>query len=318
MDTGKAINIRITNERSGQRIDKFLADIFPDRSRVFWKNRIDKGSVITNGKIVKPTYKLKVGEQISIIPETGSEAHKETEQRYEIPKINIIHEDDNVIVLDKPAGIPVHKADSYRGPTVVDFLIKYFPKIQNIGEDPARPGIVHRLDKDTSGVLIVAKNNDSFNFLKNQFRNRLVQKTYTALVYGNMLDDEITVNFPIGRSKSNPKMQTAIDQKKKEKIKSREALTIFRVKKRFNEFTLIEAIPKTGRMHQIRVHLKTIGHPIAGDKKYFSKKFLKIEPKPERQFLHAGKLEIELPDKNKKSFISRIPQDLTEFLEKIS
>ncbi|MFA6097534.1 MAG: RluA family pseudouridine synthase [Candidatus Paceibacterota bacterium] len=310
--------IKITEIQSDQRIDKFLAEQYPGKSRVFWKNRIENGCVFVNGKTAKPTYKLKTGNEISIAPEIESETSPAAKQKYETPKINIIYEDSNVVVLDKPAGIPVHEASSYKGATVVDFLVEHFPGIKDIGEDKTRPGIVHRLDKDTSGVLISAKNNDAFQFLKNQFKNRLVQKTYTALVYGSVPDDHGAIDLSIGRSRSNPKMQTAIDSKKKTDIKAREALTIYNVKKRFKDYTLLEAIPKTGRMHQIRVHLKALGFPIAGDKKYFSKKYAKIEPKPERQFLHAGKLEIELPALGKKTFTSEIPEDLAEFLDKIS
>lgn len=310
--------IKIDADFASCRIDKFLAEQYPDKSRVYWKNRIESGCVVVNGKTAKPTYKLKTGDRISIMPETKTEKDKNAEQKYETPKINIIYEDNDVIVLDKPAGIPVHEASSYKGPTVVDFLVEHFPGIKDVGEDKARPGIVHRLDKDTSGVLIAAKNNNSFRTLKDQFKNRLVQKTYIALVYGNVPDDHGAIDLPIGRSRSNPKMQTAIDPKKKPNIKAREALTLYNVKKRFKDFTLLEAVPKTGRMHQIRVHLKALGFPIAGDKKYFSRKFMKIEPKPGRQFLHAGKLEIELLSAGKKTFTSETPQDLAEFLDEIS
>lgn len=319
MDAKKEnILIKIDKGFDPGRTDKFLAEKYPERSRVWWKNRIENGCIFVNGRAVKATYKLKSGDELSIMPETGSEKEKVAEQEYETPKIDIVYEDRDAIVLDKPAGLPVHGAATYKGPTVVDFLLHSFPEIINVGEDRIRPGIVHRLDKDTSGLLIVAKNDGSFRFLKNQFKNRLAKKTYATLVYGNVPENEGAIDFRIGRSKSDPKMQTAIDSKKKEDIRSREALTLYKVIKRFDKYTLIEAEPKTGRMHQIRVHLKAIGHPVVGDKKYFSRKYPVIQPKPGRQFLHAAKLEIELPTAGKKTFTSKIPQDLAEFLEKIS
>lgn len=318
METGRIIKISISAEQSDQRIDKALADIFPANSRAFWKRRIENGSVSVNGKTIKPTHKLKAGDEILVMPEAKPAGDNDIQKEYEVPKINIIYEDNDAIVLDKPAGIPVHEASSYKGPTVVDFLTDHFPEIKNVGEDGARPGIVHRLDKDTSGLLIVAKNNESFQFLKNQFKNRLTKKTYTALVYGNVTQNEGAIDLRIGRSKSDPKMQTVIDSGKKESIRSREALTLYKVIKRFDGYTLIEVEPKTGRMHQIRVHLKALGHPIAGDKKYFSKKYAKFDPKLHRQFLHASRLEIELPEAGKKVFTSEIPQDLAEFIDKVS
>jgi len=309
----------ITNrDHANGRIDKALADLFPEKSRAFWKNRIENGFVFVNGKTVKPTYKLKIEDIISVMPNDEPEKDPGTEQKYEIPKINIIYEDSDAIVLDKPAGIPVHGAASYKGPTIVDFLIRHYPEIKNVGEDKTRPGIVHRLDKDTSGLLIAAKNNESFQFLKNQFKNRLAKKTYTALVYGNVPESEGAIDLRIGRSKSDPKKQTVIDSGKKENMRSRDALTLYKVKKRLDGYTLIEAEPKTGRMHQIRVHLKALGHPIAGDKKYCSKKYSAFEPELQRQFLHASRLEIELPTAGKKAFTSEIPQDLAEFLDMIS
>lgn len=306
------------HSEKNQRIDKLLAELYPDESRAYWKNRIENGFVFVNEKKIKPTYKVKLKDEIKILPESEMEKPVNAIETKKIPEIDIIYEDDMVIILDKPAGLPVHGAPSFQGPTVVDFLLNHFPAIKNVGDDPARPGIVHRLDKDTSGVMVAAKTNESFEFLKNQFKNRHAQKTYLTLVHGNVQDESGVIDLKIGRSKTNPKMQTVIDTKKKEGIKSREAVTVYNVKKRFGDFTLLEVVPKTGRMHQIRVHLKARGFPVAGDKKYFLRKFSKIELKPARQFLHASSLEIELPSGRRKKFESKLPKDLSEFLNKLS
>ena len=233
-------------------------------------------------------------------------------------EIEIIYEDDDVIVINKPAGILSQRAESSKAPAVSDFLVKYCPKIKEVGKDEQRFGTVHRLDKDTSGIMIIAKNNRSFEFLKDQFKNREVQKTYTALVYGTVIPEEGIIDLKIGRSKTKPNMQTVIDTKKKENIRSREALTLYKTIKNYKDHTLLEIQLKTGRMHQIRVHLKAIGYPVVGDQKYFFKKYRNIEPKLERQFLHAGKLKIKLPNGKIKEFKSVLPQDLKNFLNELN
>ena len=235
----------------------------------------------------------------------------------EIPDIGIIYEDNDVIVLNKPAGVLSQNAESSKNPSISDFLVKHCPEIKNVGEDEMRFGVVHRLDKDTSGIIITAKNNQAFEFLKDQFKNRKTQKVYLALVYGNIKPKEGEINFKIGRSKTNPNMQTAIDTKKKEDIKSREAKTIYKTIENFKDYSLLEVSPKTGRMHQIRVHLKAIGYPIVGDQKYFFKKYRNKSPELNRQFLHAKELGITLPNGKNVKFKAKLPSDLENFLNKI-
>lgn len=307
--SGQSKLIKIDQSQNGQRLDKFLVSKFPEISRAKWQKSVKNGEVIVNGKISESDRKLREGDLVEIFEQKKKEAIS-----FKSPDIRIIYEDDDVMILDKPAGIPVHGAPSYSGPTVVDFLMNHYPGIKNVGEDKTRPGIVHRLDKDTSGVLAIAKNNRSFQFLKDQFQNRLAKKTYLALVYGDIKSSGGTIDLPIGRSKSDPKKQTVIDSEKKKHIRSKEAITIFRVIKRYDKYTLLEAEPKTGRMHQIRVHLKALGHPVVGDSKYSPKKAQKNGSELGRQFLHAMKLEITLPSGEKKVFSSEIPQDLADFL----
>jgi len=332
--------IKITAAQFNQRVDKFLADFYPEKSRTGWQKRIKGEEVLVNKKKVKPDYVLKKNDEIEILPVLQSllvppclrrgddkisltsfdkgENSLITRGEIEISEIEIVYEDDDIIVIDKPAGVLSERAESSKSSSVVDFLVKYYPKIKEVGEDKQRFGIVHRLDKDTSGVMIVAKNNKSFEFLKSQFKDRKVQKTYTALVYGTVEPKEGIIDFRIGRSKTRPNMQTVIDTKKKLGIKSREALTLYKTIKSFDGYSLLEAYPKTGRMHQIRVHLKAIGYPVVGDKKYFFKKYAKIKPVLGRQFLHAGKLKIKLPNGKVSAFKSKLPEDLERFLDKIS
>jgi 23S rRNA pseudouridine1911/1915/1917 synthase len=311
--------IKITPSQSNQRIDKFLAGFYVEKSRAEWQKRISNKEVLVNKKEIKPDYILKKDDKVKILkisPEIPPASFDKMEE-IETQKIEIIYEDDDVIVIDKPAGVLSQKAKSSEAPAVSDFLVKHYPKIKEVGEDEQRYGIVHRLDKDTSGVIIIAKNNKSFEFLKDQFKNRKVQKTYATLVYGTVEPKKGIIDLKIGRSKTKPNMQTVIDTKKKENIRSREALTLYKTIKNYKNYTLLEVQLKTGRMHQIRVHLKAIGYPVVGDQKYFFKKYRDIKPKLERQFLHAGELKIKLPNGKINAFRSKLPKDLEKFLEKI-
>jgi len=321
--------IKITTSQSNQRIDKFLAGFYSERSRASWQKGIRNKEVLINKREIKPDYILKEGDEIEIfeiilkIPPTpfvkGGENPPDPlcQRGRKIPNIEIIYENDDVIVLNKPAGVLSQNAESSRSSSISDFLVKHCPEIKNVGKDEGRFGVVHRLDKDTSGVIITAKNDQAFEFLKDQFKNRRTEKVYLALVYGIIKPREGEINFKIGRSKTNPNMQTAIDTKKKGDIKSREALTIYKTIKAFGDYSLLEVSLKTGRMHQIRVHLKAIGYPIVGDQKYFFKKYKNKSLGLNRQFLHAKKLGITLPNGKKVRFKAKLPNDLENFLDKI-
>ncbi len=225
-------------------------------------------------------------------------------------KIKIIYEDKDVLVINKPAGLTIH-AGVKTEKTLVDWLLEKYPEIKNVGEDPARPGIVHRLDKDTSGVMIVAKNQPAYDWLKNQFKNRLVKKTYIALVRGLVEKDFGTINLPISRS-----LKKRIRQTTKTTAASRAAITEYKVIKRLQDLnlTLVEAYPFTGRMHQIRVHFKSINHPLAGDKIYTTKKYKDFEKFP-RLMLHAQKLKIVLPGSIEKIFEAELPEDFKNYID---
>lgn len=237
----------------------------------------------------------------------------------------LVFENKDVLVFDKPAGLLVHKGTGAEK-TLVDFIIKKYPEVKGVGENPDRPGIVHRLDKDTSGILIVARNQKSFFHLKNQFKNRLAKKTYLALVHGRMKKDKDIIARKIGRSKKDFRKKGIFGE-------GREAITRFEVLKRFvsapkfrqrrnfgagaNGYTFLKVMPETGRQHQIRIHLFSYGHPIAGDKVY---KFKRQKPPQglKRQFLHAASLAIKLPSGKTKTFKAELPDDLKSVLEKLS
>ncbi len=315
--------IKINSNQSNQRIDKFLAGFYAEKSRASWQKTIKNKEVLVNDKEIKPDYILKDGDEVEIVKlidfSLRSAPFEMTKnEKVEIPKIEIIYEDDNVIVINKPAGVLSQNAESSKSPNVSDFLVRHYPKIKEVGEDEQRYGTVHRLDKDTSGVMIVAKNNKAFEFLKEQFKNRKTQKVYLALVYGNVKPSEGEIDFKIGRSKTKPNMQTVIDTKKKENIKSREALTFYKTIKNFKGYTLLEVQLKTGRMHQIRVHLKAIDYPVVGDKKYFFKKYKSENLELDRQFLHARDLKIKLLDGKDKTFKAELASDLKNYIAKLS
>jgi 23S rRNA pseudouridine1911/1915/1917 synthase len=228
--------------------------------------------------------------------------------------IKVIYEDNDVLVVDKPAGLVVFPEGQTTERTLIEALIKKYPELKNAGEAP-RYGIVHRLDKDTSGVLLVAKSNEALIFLQKQFINREVEKKYVCLVEGVMENDSGNIKTLIARAKGDPRKQktySAINAPKS----AREAITEYKVLERFKDYTLLEVQIKTGRRHQIRCHFSYLHHPIAGDKLY-SFKNSKIPEGLTRQFLHAKYLKIKLPDGETKEFQSNLPEELQKVLKNL-
>mgnify|MGYP003393670023 CR=1 FL=1 len=229
--------------------------------------------------------------------------------------LKIIYEDGSVLVLDKPAGVVVFPEGNSRGKTLIDYLVDENPELKSVGEGP-RYGVVHRLDKDTSGILLVAKKAEALIFLQKQFKNREVEKKYTTLVVGSIKEDGGNIETLIGRSPSDPRKQKAYNLGEKAPQSARDAITEYKVLERFQEYTLIEVKIKTGRKHQIRCHMTYIHHPVAGDSMYS----FKDSPVPvglNRQFLHSHYLKIKLPNGNVKEFNSELPEDLKQILEDI-
>lgn len=219
-------------------------------------------------------------------------------------ELKIIYEDDDLLALDKPAGIVVHHDATHTGGTVVDWLLMNRPEVKEVG-DPERPGIVHRLDKDTSGVLLVAKNQNTFLYIKNLFQTGGINKKYQTLVVGVIQNNDGIIDEPIARSTKNFQKRVVGGGQGR----SRDALTHYRVLERLPEYTLVEASPKTGRTHQIRSHLAHIGYPVACDKLYGGKRYM-CPAGLDRQFLHAHSLAFEASSGKKLELVSPLPKDL--------
>jgi 23S rRNA pseudouridine1911/1915/1917 synthase len=236
------------------------------------------------------------------------------------PLPQIVYEDDNIIVINKPAGLITHQKNiEDRQPSVVDWVIEKYPQLKDIGEpfiasgaEVPRAGIVHRLDKETSGLLIITKSNDAFFYFKELFQSRKIKKYYLALVSGRPKDTKGTIKAPLGRI--GLKRTTHISGKKL--IDQKEAETDYKTVRNFRDYTLLELNPKTGRTHQLRVHLNSIGHPIAGDPIYG---FRKAQPPSnlDRLFLHAYKLEFTTPDGKALSLETDLPEDHAQILENL-
>ena len=227
-------------------------------------------------------------------------------------KLPIIYKDDDIIVINKPAGLIVHPK-SPRDPqeTVAGLLVKEFPELADVGSDPARPGIVHRLDRHTSGVMIIARNPETFTWLTEQFKEGKVKKEYTALVTGKILDEIGTINSPIaslGLKKTTRKIANSTLNR------WREAETNYEVKKYYKDYTLLNVRPTTGRTHQIRVHFASIGHAIACDKLYGTRKAV-CPTEMDRFFLHASSIAFALPGNTQMAFEAELPEELVKVLE---
>lgn len=229
--------------------------------------------------------------------------------------IEVIYSDQDIIVLNKPAGLAVHGGPQVRGKTLVGFLLEEFPEIHNVGEDPSRPGIVHRLDKDTSGVMVVARNQKSFEELKDLFQKRLVEKTYWAIVCGKPQEKQGIISLPIGRMAKNP-LKRGVEVGKSKIRGAREAITEYKVLKSGSKYSLVELKPKTGRMHQLRVHMKALGHPVACDKLYGGKNVCCPEG-GSRQLLHAKSISFSFPEGRKLYFEADPTEDLSLALKEI-
>ena len=257
----QSYTLKVDAKSQGERVDLFLAGHFKDKlSRRFIQQILSQGNVLLNGTKVKAHHKLKNDDEVFIqIPE-----QEELSIRPQDIPLDIVYEDDDLLVINKTFGMVVHPAPGNYSDTLVNALVFHCKKLSTISK-PLRPGIVHRLDKDTSGLLLVAKNNQAHQFLAKQFKNHSIKRRYVALVQGEVEFDEGAIDMPLGRHpRLREKMTVTFTN-------SREAKTIYRVKKRLKGITFLELEPHTGRTHQLRVHLAYLGYPILGDKKYGNK-----------------------------------------------
>lgn len=306
-------NISINSEFEkfiSQRLDRFLVEKFSEIPRKFFSDEIKRGNILINGKKEKPSCKIKFGDKIEI---NFRYQKKEIEL---IPQKNIpfriIFRHPDFLIIDKPAGISVHPSLKESQNTLANGLIEKFPQIKEVGEDKMRPGIVHRLDKETSGLMVVALNQEAFTFLKTAFKNRKIHKKYSALVWGRMKKKEGQIEGYIGKSRNNL-IKQSFSQNPEKVIHPKKSLTLYKVVKIFKDQTLVEAQPQTGRMHQIRIHFHSIGHPLVGDKKYQTKLLREKNKKYPHHQLRALELKFKYLDGEKYEFkteeLVRIPNN---------
>lgn len=297
-------------DTSPERIDVFLHEKFPKKSRSYWQKKIISGRILVNEKSVSKHYKIKSGDIINIKRELGIKNNEN-----DLPDITIIEETDDYIVIDKTSQILSHKTKHSDKMSVADWAINYTPQIAEVGDDAkTRPGIVHRLDRDVSGVMVIAKTQDSFENLKEQFHNRETKKEYIALAHGLDFEDSDDIDFRLIKNRRTGKISAL----PKSSESGKDAFTKYIVKKRFTSSTLLSLIPKTGRTHQLRVHLFAKGNPIVGDTLYSSKNFSKkLDKTLGRIFLHAHKLTFKNLNGEKKTYTSPLPKELKQFLKNL-
>ena len=289
-------------DEPGVRLDKYVCQKCSELSRTYIQKLISNGHITVNDRMAKAGLKLNIGDRLRVIIPSAVPSPLAPEA---IP-LNIIYEDDDLLVIDKPPGLPIHPAPGHPSHTLVNAILSHLPTLPET-DDSLRPGIVHRLDKDTSGVMLVAKNRQAQANLIDQFKTHSVVKAYLALVKGHLTPESGVIEAPIGRDSRNRKRMAVA-------TKGREARTEYDVVKYIGDYTLLEVKPETGRTHQIRVHLSAIGYPVVGDKVYGVKSdYLS------RQFLHACRLGFKLPSTGEYvEFQSELPPDLSQALENIA
>ncbi|HEY48617.1 MAG TPA: RluA family pseudouridine synthase [Dehalococcoidia bacterium] len=293
--------LEFTVDSHGSRLDRYIAE-HCQISRAYAHKLIDDGHVLVNGHHAKASHRLNPGESIEVTLPPPAPIALTPEA---IP-LNVVYEDNDVIVIDKPAGLLVHPAAGQRSGTLVNALLARCPDLGGI-DGSLRPGIVHRLDKDTSGLIMAAKNDAAQMSLSRQIKQRTITKGYIALVSGRLSPERGAIEAPVGRNPRDRKRMAVVSG-------GREARTEYKVMKYLEGYTLLEVMPETGRTHQIRVHLAAIGHPVFGDPVYGKK-----SPLLRRQFLHAHRLGFRLPSSSEYvEFSSELPTELEEVLERVT
>jgi 23S rRNA pseudouridine1911/1915/1917 synthase len=313
------VTLTVKKDFPRRRLDTYLAGRLPQRSRTYWQHLIRSGYALVNARLAKPSYFVQNGDQITVFVEPERERALEPEP---IP-LDIIYEDDQLIVLNKPAGIVVHPAPGHMHGTLIQGVLYHVRERGSglsPGSGPDRPGIVHRLDKDTTGLILMAKEDFTHRHLARQFEQRRVEKTYVAVVRGEVNFDSDYVELPLG---PHPKDRLRVIVRKE---KGKEASTFYQVVERYRGYTFVRVHPKTGRTHQIRVHLAAVGHPVVGDVLYGGPRLLARdlgaaelppeEPLMERQALHAEEITFFHPVQRRKvTFRAPWPPDLQRLVD---
>ena len=296
------VRVHLVEARDEQRLDVYLAEREPELTRSQLKRLVGEGNVLLNGGLPKAGSRVRPGDLVSVtVP-----APRPTEAVPEDIPLQVVYQDGEMLVVDKPAGLTVHPAPGHPSGTLVNALLALCPDLKGIGGE-LRPGIVHRLDKDTSGLMMVAKSGPAHSSLSRQIKDRAVRKEYTAMVLGRVESNEGRIDAPIGRNPRNRKRMAVAPG-------GRDAVTAYRVVRRYWSHTLLEVFPETGRTHQIRVHLAYAGHPLLGDPVYGGRSGLLP-----RQFLHAHLLGMRHPSSGEyMEFRSDLPEDLERTVEAVA
>jgi 23S rRNA pseudouridine1911/1915/1917 synthase len=295
--------VSLTIERGGERLDKVIPAHVPDLSRAVVQRLIKTGEVTINGRPGKPSYRVQVGDEVVVrIPAEMPEPVVAED----IP-LDIIYEDDVLLVVNKPAGMVVHPALGHTSGTLVNAVLAHCPQVADVG-GLERAGIVHRLDKDTSGLILIAKDETTRAALQRQFKRRQVAKTYLALVEGQVQPREGVIEAPVGRDKRQRKQMAVVRR-------GREARTMYRAVEYFADHTLLEVRPHTGRTHQVRVHLAWLGYPVVGDTVYGRRRQRLLS---DRHFLHAAQLRFTHPTAGEEvDFRAPLPPELSTVLKRL-
>ncbi|MBS5645014.1 MAG: RluA family pseudouridine synthase [Clostridiales bacterium] len=293
----------VTAGPEAARLDKYLSEVFPEHSRSFFQNCIENGQVLVDGRPARAKEKPREGSVITFFAEEPRELEAKPE---DIP-LDIVYEDGDIAVINKPKGMVVHPAPGNETGTLVNALLFHMKDLSGIN-GVLRPGIVHRLDKDTTGLLVIAKNDAAHISLAEQIREKTARREYTALVFGGFREEEGRVDAPIARHKTDRKRMAVVPG-------GREAVTLFQVAARYEKYTLLHLRLTTGRTHQIRVHMAYIGHPVAGDAVYTKQKF----PYPTQgQMLHAHRLTLTHPRTGERmTFEAPLPAYFREILSRL-
>jgi 23S rRNA pseudouridine1911/1915/1917 synthase len=297
----KAKALQLNSPHTGARLDKYLAGALPQLSRAYLQKLIEQGYVLVNGQATKSGKRLERSDRITVALPPSPDG-----LAAEAMPLAVIYEDDDILVVDKPAGLTVHPAPGHPSHTLVNALLAHSPALAR-GSEPERPGIIHRLDKNTSGLMVIAKNDPARECVAAQFKSRTVTKGYIVLVKGRLSPEQGIIEAPMGRDPQQRQRMAIVEAGK-------EATTRYQVRKHLDGYTLVEVTPVTGRTHQIRVHLSAIGYPVVGDTVYGIKSAYL-----DRQFVHAYRLGFRLPSTRQYAeFISPLPPDLEQVLEQLT
>ncbi len=308
----------VSEDHNGLRLDLFLVEQL-SCSRNVVKQYIDRGQVLRNNVLPKKagdivhTADLVVIQPL-VITETKEEVQEDTKaQQALLEAVQVIADTPDYVVIYKPAGLLMHANDHHDSVTVVAWLQKHYPEVVGVGDNLQRPGIVHRLDKDASGILVVAKNQEMFDNLKQQFKTRSVKKEYIVLVHGQFENDEGSIDFPIDRSKDGKFVARPAKGNRDTAPSGKDAYTEWQVETRYLHYTLLKVRIHTGRTHQIRVHMYANAHPVVGDTLYMQRSFLRYNNLP-RLFLHAARLSFADKEGTIVSYEHPLPEELISFL----